>query len=298
MGKIESSSKLNQLKEELVKILDERIAKARVNEEISSLSDLTLGGIINVFEGITDKLYEAKGGKKLIAKYVKTIRESKALSNAYSTYEIIYKAPNVTNSQLFLSEAISMSKCADKKAYNEAKAKLASVVSECVKLVGTSSEDISANAHKNDTINEAVEYLLLNEKKHSNLSEYVNKFDFVKTALEEGMRPLSENKENLTGKELIENLNEEFSGLKDYEKETLKDITLALLSESDFSQLFESYKNKCVEKLDEYIENTDSFETRSHFEQMKSQLLGKEFKQESIYEDLFTLAELSKTLVE
>lgn len=294
---LNNSSNLSRFKEEFNKILESRISKAKLNEELSSLKSLPLGSIVDVFQGIADKLYEAKGGKKLIAKYVKTIRENKCLSNAYSTYEIVRNAPNVTNPQLFLSEALSMSKGISKQEYTQAKAKLADVVCECVKKTGVD-VDVIINSKKGGELNESVEYLLLNEKRFSNLPQYVNKFDTVCKALNEGMKhPVSEG-ENLTGKELIGKLNEEISSLKDWESDALKDISLALLSESSMSELFENYKNKCLEKLDEAIEESDSVETTSHFESMKAQLSEKQYKKDTIYEDIFTLAELAKTLTE
>ena len=293
---LSTSSNLNRFKEEIVKILEGRIAKAKLSEELDSLSDLSLGGIKNVFEGVTDKLYDTKNGKKLIAKYVKSVRENKSLSDAYATYEIVYGSPNVTNPQLFLNEAISMSSKISKKEYAEGKKKVAEIVKECVNLVGGDAEYIHECGHKNDRINESVEYLMLNKKNFSNLPTYVNKFDIVCEALKNGMKNAVEEQEK--PKELVKKLNEEISGLSDWETEAIKEISLALLSESDLSAVFDAYKNNCIEKLDEAIESATLKEEISNFESMKNQLSEKEYKKETVYEDIFTLAELSKTLSE
>lgn len=293
---LKSSSDLSRFKEELVKILESRIEKAKLSEELDSLNNLTLGGIRNVFEGITEKLYESKEGKRLISKYVKTIRENKSLSDAYSTYEIVYGAPNVTNPELFLNEAISMASKISKKDYEQGKNKIAEIVKEATNLVGADAAYIYECAHRNDKINEGVEYLVLNKKTYSNLPDYVNKFDIVCEALKTGMKPVIE--ESVSPRELVKKLNEEISGLNDWETEAIKEISLALLSESDLNTIFDKYKNNCIEKLDEAIENSVSKEDASRFESMKEQLTGKEYKKESVYEDIFTLAELSKTLSE
>lgn len=291
---LESSSNLSRFKEELNKILESRIAKAKLNEELSSLGNLPLGAIKNVFEGITEKLYEAKEGKKLIAKYVKTIRENKSLSDAYATYEIVCNAPNVTNPSMFLSEAISMANKISGKDYAKGKKAVAEIVKECVTVVGADAEYVTECAHKNDTINEAVEYLMLNKKAYSNLSDYVNKFDVVCEALKSGMKPVIE--EHKDAKTLVKELNEEISGLNEWETDVIKEISLNLLSETDMSQLFDKYKNICLEAIDRNLNESDSKETTSNFESMKAQLLSKEYKKESVYEDIFTLAELAKTL--
>ena len=292
----ENSSNLNRFKEEFNKILESRIAKAKLKEELSSLGNLSLGGIKNVFEGISEKLYDLKEGKKLIGKYVKAIRENKSLSDAYATYEIVYGAPNVTNPQLFLNEAIDMANKMSKKEYNEGKKHVTKIVAECVNLVGADAGYINECAHKNDTINEAVEYLMLNKKTYSNLPKYVNKFDVVCEALKSGMKSVVE--ESAKPKELVEKLNEEISGLNEWETKAVQDISIALLSESDLSLVFDKYKNACIESLDEQIENSTSKEDVSHFESMKSQLMEKTYVKDSAYEDIFTLAELAKTLSE
>lgn len=289
-----SSSGLNKFKDEFVKILEGRIAKAKLSEELSSLKDLSLGGIKNVFEGLTDKLYDSKEGKKLIGQYINVIRENKSLSDAYSTYEIVCGAPNVTNPQLFLSEAISMAAGISKKDYEEGKGKLAGIVKECVNLIGSNASYVYGCAHKNDAINESVEYLLLNKKAYSNLHDYVNKFDVVCEALKTGMKPVVE--EHATPKELVEKLNEEISGLNEWETKAIQDISLALLSESDLGGVFDKYKNICIETIDNQLNEQLSKEETSHFESMKSQLMEKQYAKDSAYEDIFTLAELAKTL--
>lgn len=302
MGKINlnKSADLTKVKKELNKILESRISKALLEEAKTSLSDMSLGGIVNVFESIADKLYEAKGGKKLIAKYVKAIRENKSLSGAYYVYNIVRKSPNVTNPQLFLSEAIAISSNfaeKDKKIFEEGKKKLAGIVRECVDIVGIDAETLFANANKNVKLNESIEYLLFNKKSQANLSEYVNKFDSVCNALNENMQEAS-NEESVNGKELIDKLNEEFKGLQPWESDALKEISIALISESDLKNVFDTYKTRCMEKLDEAIEESNSVETTSQFESMRTQLSEKVYKAENAYEDIFTLAELAKTISE
>ena len=291
-----SSSNLNKFKEEFVKILEGRIAKAKLSEELSSLNKLSLGGIKNVFEGISEKLYDLKDGKKLIGKYVSTIRENKSLSDAYATYEIVYGAPNVTNPQLFLNEAIDMSSKISKKEYEEGKCKVAKIVAECVNLVGSDADYIYNCAHSNDLINEAVEYLMLNKKTYSNLPNYVNKFDVVCEALKSGMKNVVE--ETASPKELVNQLNEEISGLNQWETKAIQEISLALLAENDISIIFDKYKNICLESIEEQLNEDISKEEISHFESMKNKLMEKKYAKDTAYEDIFTLAELAQTLSE
>ena len=293
---LDSSLNLCKLKEELVRTINNRIEKAKINEELSSLSNLPLGCIVNLFESVTDRLYDSKAGKKLIGKFVSAIRENKSVIDGYSVYEIVRKSPNVSNPSHFLTEAISMAGKANANEYSEGKKKVAGIVRECVEAAGADSKYIADCISANKELCESVEYLILNKKTYSNLPEYVNKFDSVCKSLKEGMKPLPEPVENSGN--FVEKLNEEISGLSDWETDAIKDISLALLSESGLDGVFDKYKNLCLEQIDSEISESVSVENTSNFEAMKSQLLEKEFKQDTAYEDIFTLAELAKTLTD
>ena len=101
-----------------------------------------------------------------------------------------------------------------------------------------------------------------------------------------------------TGKELIDGLNESLEGLADWEKLAISDIAIARLAKRDMSELFEEYKNKCLEKLSENIEKEPTVELKSHFETMKKQLEEKKYNEGSLYEDIVTLADLRSKLSE
>ena len=292
-----NSNDLKKLKEEVNSILESRINKIELDSEIDALSEKTFGSIKNVFEGITDKLYETKKGKKIIAEYAKTIRNGKNVSDAYSIYEFVYNAPNVSNSELFLREAIGMADNFNVNNYKKEKADVAKIVGEAVRFVGKDANFIRESIEKNKEMNESVEYLICNKKTFANIDEYVNKFDNVRQHLEENMKPKPVN-EGKTGLELISALNETLEGLADFEKNAIRDISIAKLSKSDLSELFEEYKSDCLAKIDENIENETSVETKSHLETMKKQLNEKKYNKESLYEDIVTLSELKATLSE
>lgn len=288
---------LKKLKNEVDTILESRIRKIELDSEIDTLADKAFGSIKNVFEGITDKLYETAKGKKMIAEYAKTIRNGKNVSDAYSIYEFVFNAPNVSNPDLFLNEAVSMTENFDVKNYKKEKENVAKIVGEAVRFVGKDAEFIKEAVERNGEMNRDVEYLICNKKTFSNLDEYVNRFENVKSHLEENMKgkPVNEGK---TGKELVAALNETLEGLADFEKNAIRDISIAKLSKSDLSQLFEQYKNECLEKIDESIDSETSIETKSHLETMKKQLNEKKYNEESLYEDIVTLSELKATLSE
>lgn len=300
MAKIDFSKygDLEKLKNEVNRLFEERMRKAGLNEELETLHEKPFGAIKNVFEGLTDKLYESAEGKKLIGKYVKAIREGKNSSDMYSVYEFVYRSPKVSDAGRFLNEAISMTNGFDGKKFADEKKKIAGIVAEAVSFAGKDANFVKDEIAKNLELNEAIDYLISNEKKFNNLSSYVNKFSMVERFLSDNMVNESQQTENKSGKDLIADLNESMEGLNEWEKEAVKEIAMARLSKRDMSEIFEEKKTDCLNKLDENIENEDSVETKSHFETMRSQLEEKKYNEDTVLEDIITLVELKKTLSE
>lgn len=291
-------SDLERLKNEVNRLLEDRMRIAGLKEELATLHEKPFGAIKNVFEGLTDKLYETSEGKKLIGKYVKAIREDKNASDVYSVYEFVYRSPKVEDTGRFLNEAISMMDGFNAKKFVQEKKKIAEIVAEAVSFAGKDAEFVRDEVSRNLELNEAIDYLISNEKKLSNLPSYVNKFTYVEKFLSENMIKEDESQPEKSGKELISDLNESLSGLDEWERDAVREIAMAKLSKRDMSEVFEEKKNECLQKLDESIEEEDSIETKSHFETMRSQLSEKRYNEDTVIEDILTLAELNKTLSE
>lgn len=300
MAKFDFNDKddVKRLKEEVNNIFESKIRQLELDSALKSLSTQSFGAIKNVFENITDKLYESAEGKKIIGKYVRAIREGKNVSDAYSVYEFVYNSPNVTNPERLLSEALYMTGRIDKDAFEDEKKKVAGVVAEAVRFVGGDADMVEESVNKNYDANEAIDYLMLNPKNFSNLDEYVNKFDYVSGMLSENMREKPSEETGKTGKELIDGLNESLEGLADFERRAIADIAILKLSKGNPLELFEEYKNGCIRKLDENIEGESNPEMKSRFETMRKQLSEKKYNEGSLYEDIVTLSELKSKLSE
>ena len=300
MGKFDFNDKedVKKLKNELNSILESKIQKLELDAVLESLPSQPFGSIKDVFESITDKLYESADGKKLIGRYVKAIRDGKNVSDTYSVYEFVNRSPNVTNPQLFLSEALEMAGGVDKKTFADEKTKVAKIVAEAIRYVGKDAEFVEENINRNFAVNKSIDYLILNPKKFDNLSEYVNTFDYVREHLEENMREKPSDDAVKTGKELISAMNESLEGLETWERSAIIDIAMAKLAGKDPSVVFEQRKNACIEKLNENLEKEGSIDMKSHFEMMKSQLAEKKYNKDSLYEDVITLSELESKLSE
>lgn len=296
---LSNSEDIKKLKNELDNILEEKLRKAELNSTLKTLNEQSLGAIKDVFESITDKLYETKEGKKIIARYIKAIREGKNIFDAYTINEFVRKSPHVSNPEKFLNEAVSLANNFDRRAFEEEKKNVSAIVEEAVRLTGVDSGWVNENINRNYKINDSIDYLIANKKNFANLAEYVNNFETVKEHLVKNMRDNVSEDATKNGTELIDELNESMEGLKDWERDAVKKISIARLSKSDFSKLFEEYKEDCCRKLNENIENEDvSVEMKSKFQSMMQRLNEKKYNEESVYEDILTLAELKATLNE
>lgn len=294
-----NSEDVRKLKNELDNILEERLHKIDLDSVLNALNEQSFGAIKDVFESVTDKLYETKEGKKIIAKYVKAVREGKNTFDAYTINEFVRKAPHVSNPEKFLTEAISMTGDFNKNAFKEEKKKVSSVVEEAIRFAGVDSAWVNENINRNYAINNSIDYLITHKANMGNLAEYVNNFETVKEHLIKNMREEISEDADKSGRELIDELNESLSGLKDWERDAIKKISIAKLSKSDFSKLFEEYKEECRKKLSESIENEGvSTEMKSKFQSMAQRLDEKKYNEDSVYEDILTLAELKATLDE
>lgn len=300
MAKFDFNDKddVKRLKEEVNNIFESKIRQLELDSALKSLSTQSFGAIKNVFENITDKLYESAEGKKIIGKYVRAIREGKNVSDAYSVYEFVYNSPNVTNPERLLSEALYMAGRIDKDSFEDEKKKVAGVVAEAVRFVEGDADMVEESVNRNYDANEAIDYLMLNPKNFSNLDEYVNKFDYVSGMLAENMREKPSEETGKTGKELIDSLNESLEGLADFERRAITDIAILKLSKGNPLELFEEYKEGCMSKLDENIEREENSELKSRFETMRKQLSEKKYNEGSLYEDIVTLSELKSKLSE
>ena len=76
----------------------------------------------------------------------------------------------------------------------------------------------------------------------------------------------------------------------------LRDLSLCYISNGDKSELFETYKNDCINTIDGLSDGDLDKSTRLYA--MKQQLQEKKFNEETLTDDLFKLAELKETLIE
>jgi hypothetical protein len=289
------------LKESFNKAFDSQIREHKLQEKITELNNLGFGDVKSLFEGISDKLFD--NHKDCVAKYIKTIKENNDLKTLYVLYENAIKPSHVNDVNLLVSSMVAISESINSKSLKEGMKKLHSVLTESIIKAGVSAEDIDAILNENKEINESLTYILTNKKTAKNLFEHTNMVHSVVNYINENMGDdkindkVNDKINDKTNSDLINDLNEAISCDTPWETEAIKDLTLCYLSESNSEELFNRYKNECIELLEEKISDADSIEEGVRFSTMKESLSKKEYNKDKIKESILTLAELKYTLI-
>lgn len=296
---LQNTKDLILLKEEIEKILSKRIVESQKNDTIESIDAMPFGVAKCLFESVSDKLFSSDKGKSLIGKYIKAIKENKALCKEYAFYNLVSHPQTVSNVSEYLIEAKRLCGGATSKACKESEDRVKAIVKECLKEVEISNEEINTTITNNKVLNETVDYYLKNPVTYENLRTYVDKFQVLQSIVAENQSAdiVLENSEKSV-KELVSELNEKFNGsLTVWENRVVKDISLANISNTDKKDLFESYKNDCLSVINERLENSE-IEDKSQFFTMKTQLESKNYNADTIVEDLLRFSELKNLITE
>lgn len=287
-----------RLKESLNDVIDKRITKMKLEECINSFNSLSFACLNEIFKNTVDKLYETKEGKRLIKKYVKTIKESNDLKKVYSIYNIVNSPNKINDGTLFIKESISLIKEIDKKNYGDSLSSISDIVKECAVSANLDNEEIEKIKDKyHGSISESLDYVLFNKMGMNNIVEYTNGLSRITNFINENKK--HKNDLMVEGKsicELIGDFDKLFTNdIEIWESTAIKDISLAELSGKDKKGVFEEYKSECLSIIEENLNEKDA-ENSSRFQGMKEKLLKKEFNSDTIVEDILMLSELKHVL--
>ena len=281
---------LTTIKDNILKIFDKRINEAKINDFVNSIDNLSFIYCKQLFEGISDKLFDSTRGKKLIGKYARLIKENKDLKNLYFLSENLTTKQNVTDAKLYISECANFSVNLTKDCLN----KLHKILKEAVKLSGLGQEELNDIVSDNKELNESIDFILTNKKTLNNVNEYTKHINILSEALNKSTNDKINETANI---EDITNLLDE-EELETWEKDIVEEIVMANLAGKTKENVFENLKNECISIIEESCEVLENETMVSRLKLMKEQLTNKEYNKETINEDLLKLSELRKTLKE
>ena len=305
MSKLNLNTKdgLKRLMNEMNSILENRIKIAELNESIANVDNISFLECKQIFESISDKLYETKEGQKIIANYIRTIKSNAPLRALYTLSENIKTLSSgekkfISNPSMFVTESINMVRELDQKKLQEGIDRLRSEIKKAIKEAKITSTDVNNAVLENKQLNESLNYVFMNKKNVSNLLEYTNKMNDVVSFVCENSTNEFKGDPILEENKKLSDLKNIFSNdLELWENKVISKLTLYNLSGNDKKPLFEEYKDSCLKLIDEALEDSDiTLETKSHLSTMKKQLSDKTFLTESATEDILKLANLENTL--
>ncbi len=296
---------LNKFQKELDSLIKREIGALQLREAIENIPNLPFYKMVKLFESIEHKMLDSKGGKKILKKYIKTIKESADLKSLYELRNFINKGiSNEINegvgADIILNEAIKCYEGVDFSNLNTNTKKLGEIISEAVVECGCSKDDILNVANEDNVVLESFDYIITNKKNLKNISEYMNNFAKVSNFLSENIS-VSNNIYNDTfdAKSVSNDINKTIDEASEkWQKELTEKVTLFTLSNKNMSELFEEYKGECLKKINEIIEETADVSEKSRFINMKENLNKKNYNTSTFSEDISVLAELKNTLFE
>lgn len=293
----ENIEQLLKIRESINKTIDKKIRECKIKDCLSVVDNMNLGELKNLFEGISYKLFDTRNGKKIIGDYVKSIKEDKSIKTLYSLYETLINPSYSSNPEVLVSSVCEIANNLPN--YNSHILKLREAIKNGVMESGIDSEEFYSIIGKNKELNENLNYLFTKKSSVKNIYEKTEKIDSVVKYVKENMKKedINENAAKTTS-ELKDELDEALTGLNVWETEAVRDLTLLAISGKDGKELFEKYKNECVNLLHEAINNTNDVSDAARFQTMKNSLSSKEYDADKLNESILKFAELKSLLSE
>ena len=259
--------KLQNTIDNINKTIDEKIAKlnedraaaisqAVVNDTVKNLPSMSMGNIITIFENVSSDVLKTKGGKDKINGFLSLVKEDKNIHNSYMMKETLLNADYMGDPKGFISELVNVaSETGNGGGLKESKKKLAAYVSEAIKSVDPTK---------------------------------ISK----KVALDEDIEKLNNNIETmLWGKKSVQRVAERARVMN----ETVDFLKKREHCDESKEEMFEHYKNECINTLTEAWENADSA-VRIKLTEMKDRISKKSFSELTADDDIKYMKELIETV--
>ena len=288
---------LTALSKELNTIIENKIHEIQLNENIKKVDELSLYACIQLFEGISDKLFSTRNGQKCIAKYANTFKSNNDLKECFIMYKDIKNPVNINDVNMYVCEACDYANTLNNKNFNKGLKELRNVIKKALKESKISNETFNLYTEGNKVINTSLQYVFENKKTAKNLNEYTNNIANIISYVNENnvALPITET-EDSTYKDL-KNIFEN-NDLTTWENKVVEKIVMTNIKNGNKSELFEEYKNGCINLIEENLQDEDiTIETKSRLSTMKTQLNEKVYKEETANEDILKLANLEYTLL-
>ena len=281
--KTNTIEELNKLKEKFISECNKREKRILVSEMINNIQDFITAK--NVFESIIVPLMSQKGGKGIINKYTKVIKENKTLKTLYAYNEGLNENKTIESKKTYITEALSLGNKVNSNDYNNGMSKIISIISEAFNLLGD--EYILENViidKKDKTLCESLYYLSTTKKSIKNLNDYMRHIDTVSDTVNE-----SKNTEidiDLTLDDVVKKIT----------KNNISENINSIFDTEDKEKTFTETKQVCLEMLNKQKLSTDDTDIISELNEIEGKLNQKKYTFDTFTKDMIYMTELQELL--
>lgn len=289
INKINSIKTINELESYKAQI-NEAFAKRKefINlcEIANDKTTKDFGYIKEAFENISPYLFQKQGGKTIMNKYMKTIKENKNLSTLHILYENIRKANANADVDFFINNIASLDWNVNNN-INEDTLKLGRILAEGILFVGQDAINILPN--ENTKLDKAIKYIAENKRTNKNIAEYSDAVKVIREHINSNEKPNIFESVNIDvlAKQMVDSFNKKYETLTTEEKEIIKKISISENKE----EIFNEYKTNCLNKISNYMNNNEDKEKVS---EVYSKIKNKTFVLENAGTDICGFVEITK----
>lgn len=290
LGKIEEMKKF---KEAADKEYNQYLEESKQEEEKRQYIETKNFGIVNsIIENSLPSIFKGKEGRKIAKEYISLIKEDKNLSSQYQLYNTLLEKKNVHSMDDektldFVKEVVDIClESINQKELKKSNEKLVSFLQ---------SHNINESVDVTDILPvcEAIEFVITNKKKISNLVKYNENINIIKEHLmnkeDENFNDIVNEEEDVVVKEFNEKHGTSF--VKE-QREMVND----LLSEDKKQGVFDKCKNNCLESINNLLSIAPSQDLKETLLNYKEKLLNKQYNENTVVEDVANLLELNDLL--
>lgn len=279
---INSLEELNIFKEEFLNECEIRAKKISVSNILNQIDNFCSAKTI--FESMIIPLMKKNEGKKLINKYIKTIKENKSIKTIYAYYEGINNNKKPEDKRTYIVEALSITKPIHYNEYVKGVGDIIKIIVESFKLLGDEFvlNNIEIN-EKNKQINESLIYLSTTQKNIKNLNEYHSHINNLTNEIHETTNVININS---TLEEIISEM-----------KKNVNDFNIKNILETDNKEkTFKENKQICLEMIEKQKKINTDIDVISKLDEIESKLSKKEYVYETYTKDMLYMSDLQEIL--
>lgn len=257
-------------------------------------------GIIHqIFENNAPELYNTKKGKKIIASYIKTIKEDKNLLSQYQLYNTLYNTYNLKDSEKFINEALSITTYIKMNDVLISNQKLIDLIQK-----NHLNEDIKIDENTEELF-ESVEFILTNKKSFKTLTNYINATSNIAKFINENKKTSNKIVESsLNVDTVLDNFLTEMEEkygevLTESEKTFVQELIDAKSDSKNEKQknIFNKCKNEALEVINTVLSEAEG-DVKEKLLSIKERVLNREFNEKSLVKDVAEMMEIRDTLSE